>query len=922
MRPLNLKISAFGPYSDVTEIDFTKLGKNGLYLITGDTGAGKTTIFDAITYALYGKASGQNREDSMFRSKYANISTITSVELTFSCYNKEYRVKRIPEHMRGAIRGDGVAKQVASAEFHYPDREKPISGISSVDAAVKEVVGIDYKQFCQIAMIAQGDFLKLLLAKTDERIAIFRHIFKTERYEELQKRLKAESSALEGECKALNTSIAQYVSGIVCNENTPEFLEVEKAKNHELTMEDTLLILEKIIADDTAAEGQVEMLKTALQKELDTVKSLINKANDTIKAKADFEKNKADFTLESEKQKLLLEKFEAEKSKQPEIKNLTEKSAAITALLPDYDDFQTKQSTFNKNQQIIEENSKRIITANDYIKSVGEEISSLTAESKNLEKSGEEKLTLDTKKKGLLEEKLKIEQLIKKIDEFIDLFLDLTKAQRKYKDLCIKSDALDADYKAKMRLYLDAQAGILAEDLKENSPCPVCGSTTHPKIATKPQNVPTKQELDALQKQVADAAQTLSRASVEANKLKGVTTEKEESIKKELYPLFGDKDIEKAADDLQFKVEDIVSEINILEQKLTEVNKKISRKNEIENLIPQRVKILEAANKKLLEITDEMKNKSAENSSLEKRISELSKKLIYGSKNQAEDEIKKLSGFAKKLAEDYENAAKSLNLCNEKIASLKAAKEEILKRLGDKEEIDLEKETEKLKNLEDEQKNLDEKSKIIHSRINTNLSVLSNVKKKSGDLIAVEKKFASVKSLADTASGKINTKNKIMFETYIQMTYFDRIIERANVRLMIMTDGQYDLIRRIDEESKSGQSGLDLDVIDHYNGTQRSVKSLSGGESFKASLALALGLADEIQSSAGGIKLDTMFVDEGFGSLDEDSLSAALKALSTLAESDRLVGIISHVGELKQKIDKQIIVTKNKSGGSQAQIIC
>ena len=221
--------------------------------------------------------------------------------------------------------------------------------------------------------------------------------------------------------------------------------------------------------------------------------------------------------------------------------------------------------------------------------------------------------------------------------------------------------------------------------------------------------------------------------------------------------------------------------------------------------------------------------------------------------------------------------------------------------------------------LETEQTKLDAASKTIHSRIDVNTSALENIRQKSGNLIETEKKYAWIKALSDTANGNIKGK-KTMLETYIQMSYFDRILSRANVRLMVMTDGQYDLVRNKDAATQA-KGGLDLDVIDHYNGTRRSVKTLSGGESFKASLSLALGLADEIQSSAGGIKLDTMFVDEGFGSLDEESLSAAMNALSSLAEGNRLVGIISHVGELKQRIDKQIIVTKNKSGGSKAEII-
>ena len=260
-----------------------------------------------------------------------------------------------------------------------------------------------------------------------------------------------------------------------------------------------------------------------------------------------------------------------------------------------------------------------------------------------------------------------------------------------------------------------------------------------------------------------------------------------------------------------------------------------------------------------------------------------------------------------------------MNESNKNLASLKTAKEEITKRLGNAIEIDLEQEKEKIAILEADQTKLDGQAKVIHSRINANKSALSNIQSKSGDLVATEKKYMWVKALDDTANGKLKGK-KTMLETYIQMSYFDRILARANTRLMVMTDGQYDLIRH-KGASTQGQGGLDIDVIDHYNGTHRSVKTLSGGESFKASLALALGLADEIQASAGGIKLDTMFIDEGFGSLDEESLAAAMKALSSLAEGDRLVGIISHVGELKQRIDKQIIVTKDKSGGSKAEIV-
>ena len=355
--------------------------------------------------------------------------------------------------------------------------------------------------------------------------------------------------------------------------------------------------------------------------------------------------------------------------------------------------------------------------------------------------------------------------------------------------------------------------------------------------------------------------------------------------------------------------------------RIKEAQKKIDRKKNIETTLPQKSKVLEKVKKDIEFIRDDVKTKSVENKSLEERLAQLHEKLTFESKSKAEAEITTLTKTADKIQKEFEVAQKDLNTCNEKLASLKSAREEIIKRLDGDGDVDLEMESELQATLEGKQKKLSNDEKIVHSRLTANRRSLENIKVKADDLITSETKYTWVKSLSDTANGNIPGKEKIMLETYIQMNYFDRIIARANTRLMIMTGGQYDLVRRKDALNKQGQSGLDLDVIDHYNGSERSVRSLSGGESFKASLALALGLADEIQSSAGGIKLDTMFVDEGFGSLDEESLSKAIKTLDSLAAGNRLVGIISHVGELKQKIEKQIVVTKDKYGGSRAEII-
>lgn len=920
MRPLKLKISAFGPYSGTTEFDFTKLGTGGLYLITGDTGAGKTTIFDAITYALYGETSGSNREVSMLRSKYADESTPTEVELTFSYRDKEYTLKRNPEYEKLKARGEGTTKQVANAEIIYPDG-KVITRIKDVDNAVREIIGINKEQFCQIAMIAQGDFLKLLLASTKERIEIFRHIFKTELFGDLQERLKRESGKLSDECDTIKQSISQYIGGIVCNEDNTDYIEVSKAKNGSLPTEDVLILLEKLIADDKKAEQDIAAQKEKLQKELDEIKAKINKAQDVIAAKADLEKNEAAFALETEVQKELTAKFEAKKANQPKIKEFGEKIAAIKALLPDYDEFETKEKTFSLNKTFIENSNEVANEKENKIKAVSDEIAKISEERKTLEKAGEEKLKLETEKKELTDNADKLGNLKTNITALEKSENDYSQALQEYNNKQSAFEKLDVEYKTLNKAYLDAQAGILADTLKVDEPCPVCGSTSHPKIAVKPENAPTKEQLEELQGKVDVANNAANSARTKAGNIKGALDEKKESVLSEIKALLGDVAIVDAKSLIVVKLSDIDAQTETLDKKISEAKAKIERAEEIDRILPEKNKELEAVREELSKSNDEIKSKASENASLEKRIGELKTKLTFATKEEAQEKINEFAENAEQMSKDYESALKALNDSKEKIASLKSAKEEIVKRLGDKTDVDLEAENEKLKTLEDRRETYDRDSKTIHSRISANQTALDNIKSRSGDLIQAEKKYSWVKALSNTANGNIAGKEKVMLETYIQMNYFDRIIARANTRLMIMTDGQYDLVRRKEALNNKGQSGLDLNVIDHYNGSERSVKSLSGGESFKASLALALGLADEIQSSAGGIKLDTMFVDEGFGSLDEESLAAAMKALTSLADGNRLVGIISHVGELKQKIDKQIIVKKDKVGGSYAEIV-
>ena len=920
MRPLKLTLSAFGPYAGKTDFDFDKLGTGGLYLITGDTGAGKTTIFDAITYALYGDPSGNNREVSMFRSKYADLETPTFVKLTFKYKDNEYTVKRNPEYERASQRGSGVTKQTAGVELTFPDG-KVLTKTKEVDTAIKNIMGIDKNQFCQIAMIAQGDFLKLLLAPTKDRIEIFRHIFKTKLYSDLQNKLKQEASSLDNNCLQIRQSITQYIAGINCDESSLHCVQVSKAKNNELPIDECISLLENLLAEDSQSEEKTAEKILNIEKQADTIKLNIQQGESISRAKILLEQTQALIEKLSSEKITLAAALDDENKKSVEIEKLTKDSATISAQLPEYDELSQKQSALAKNISLIEKNNLTLNKAKTDIDTLKSQIESLSAEAKTLEKCGEQKIVLENNILSLNDRLSKLQQLLQSMETLKKNHEEHKKAVQIYKERQANVDSLDASYKEGHKLYLDAQAGILAESLEENMPCPVCGSLSHPKKASKPVDVPTKEELDALQNRLSAANKELEHASQAAGKLNGVINEKMEATLTSIKELLGDINMNSATDIAKENISELQAKIKSINSEIEQLRKNISRKDSIEKLLPQSTKQLEELQDSINTISNIVTTYTSENKAIEERIADLKGKLLFSSKLEADGKIKSNNDTVLKIQKSIELATKRLNECKEKLASATATKAELSKQLEGKEEINLDNEKNKLYELESNIRRLRAYKEEIHSRIVNNQSNYKNINLKSDELIEAEKQYTIVKSLSDTANGNITGKDKIMLETYIQMHYFDRIISRANARLVIMTGGQYDLVRRKEAASKMGQSGLDLDVIDHYNGTERSVKSLSGGESFKASLALALGLSDEIQSSAGGIQLDTMFIDEGFGSLDEDSLAQAMNALASLASSNKLIGIISHVGELKQKIDKQIIVKKDKTGGSRAEII-
>ncbi len=920
MRPLKLTISAFGPYAGKTVLDLDKLGENGLYLITGDTGAGKTTIFDAITYALYGEASGKIREPKMFRSKYAEAGTPTEVELIFEYFGKQYRVKRNPEYDRPKSRGEGITTEKANAELYLPDGSV-VAKLSDVNAKIIDILGIDRNQFAQIAMIAQGDFLKLLHASTDDRKAIFQKIFKTQNYYKLQERLKNESGTLGAQIEKEKTALSANLQNIKCDESNVLAIDARKAKVGELPISEIIELLSNLIVADTNAEETQKTNTKKIEDDIEAVTRNLEKIENQQKAIDSKVENEKNLETENITYKLWDNLYQEELKKKPEFDEKAKEIIKREEQLPKYKQRSDYKQEFSKKKAEIDKFENELKNKKEKSEKLKKDIERLKSEQSELENVGESYEKLKAEKENLKSREQDLDGLYKGIADLEILEKECNEKQRKYTEASQTFEKKKAEYDSKNKAYLDGQAGIIAETLKVGIPCPVCGSTEHPCPAVKLESVPTKEELDKFEKESEKTSKEAEQTSKEAGECNVKYTERKNTVVESAKKLLGVDDFDIILPELNKQKNDISEKLIKLFEELTKLGIKKQRKEELLKEIPVKENENIELNDAITETEKSLASLKAELKRIDDQIKLLDEKLDFATEEELNSKINELKAEKKRYDDQIEKYGKMLEESNKKIAGYESAVAEAKKHIDDGIKLDKVSEDAKKQTLQLRKAEADKRMSEIQIRIDTNRNILNRVKEISERIGDIEKKYKWVTALSNTANAKVSGKEKIMLETYIQMTYFDRIIRKANTRLMVMSGGQYELVRRQNTDNKKSQSGLDLDVIDHYNGSRRDVGTLSGGESFKASLSLALGLSDEIQSSAGGIHLDTMFVDEGFGSLDSESLSTAIRALEGLSEGNRLVGIISHVGELKERIDKQIVVTKNKNGGSSVKIV-
>lgn len=923
MKPLKLTMSAFGSYAGKNVIDFTGQ-QQGIFLITGDTGAGKTTIFDAITYALYNQTSGGERNGNMMRSQYAQPETETYVELEFLYRGQTYRVRRNPDYKitktlkNGKIREQKVPHSV---ELTLPDGTVFPEKKNATDAKIIEILGLTADQFSQIVMIAQGDFLKLLYTKSDERKMIFSKLFRTDIYWKIQENLRRKSMEMDERIQENDRAFEQEKSRIIPlpeSEEIPldELVErlrerlkdalkeqnLRRANVEELNKKITkyeeinklFVSLEKIRQNGKELEArQVESKERRQQIEnaLKADKVLVAEQQNlrqqqaveqSVQAIAKMGETLADDQEMFETLKTQLQEVEAEQKR--EAADIQKKMLALEQSFPSYEALQNARS---EEQQA---------------KKVWEDLGKTSEESFHKKEAGIA---------ALKEQQKRQEQIVEQ-------------TKKNWEQTSLSASESAKHYEHMYEAFLKEQAGILAENLSAGCPCPVCGSTVHPDPAKLSDHAVTELEVEQAKKTrtAAEEKRDMAYAAFEAEK-----TEKQ-----------------KLAQAVEKEEADFVLAQTIAKQQRKEAEQNYVSLQKIAEQIREKLVYpsLAEAKKQYAAMQKALAAAEQEIERKRQKVSELAEAMntLKGQKLAEEENQKTAKKLAVKTEKEYAKLLEKSGFVSEETYHLailpersrfKLEREEkeyesqclrqqseqklLEKQVSGKTYTDTTELNEQLKIEKQALKEAEKTYMELHTAYENDRSVLQNCAVYLEKGKKLESEDQVIKSLSKTANGRLSGSAKIDFETYIQRQYFKQIIHEANKRLLTMSNHQF--ILKLKEEANTGRKtneGLDLSVYSLVTDSERDVKTLSGGESFLAALAMALGLSDIVERSAGAIHPDMMFIDEGFGSLDAQSRQQAIEVLAELAGDSRMVGIISHVTELKEQIDRKLVVSRTDKG--------
>ncbi len=868
MRPIKLVMSAFGPYAGTAEVDFEKFSGSGVFLITGDTGAGKTTIFDGMSFALYGEASGgkNRRAGKSFRSDFAALTDETYVEFTFMHRGRTYRIKRNPEYERKKLRGEGTTVKSADAELECMDSQETVSGADAVEKYIRELIGLDQNQFSQTVMIAQGDFLKIINAKSDERKVLFQKLFNTLDYDMIQKRLKEKNDNCLSSLEKTKQDIAADMGRII---NDMEFDAGRKLAEYlgdENQVHQVIPVLEELVSAQQDRYSKCLDELNILKEKLKSAEAELVKAETVNKDIDRLNELKSELNILSER-----------KDKISELEHRLESGQKAAELEAD-------EALMIQNYREMKTEEEKLSESKVQIGALEEKLPGFKAAA---EKSIEEAKACDE-----IKEKAKaLKDGAEVLSSYKTSEKELIAASEKMEQLLQESRMKDAEYTDVKERYYRSQSGLLAQELQPGKACPVCGSTEHPAPAVLEDTAATRQDVEMAEKRRNAAEARLSGQEKMIAELK---------VSRNGYR----ERLAAAGISEETDVKRLIDEAHILEKQA----RQLAENSE------NAVKAFNNANLDLEKAKTAALHR-AENVEAKKiRAAEL--KYEFDCK-MADAGFSDMESFqdAKMSAKERKSIDKNIHDHYEKIAVISGQAAEYEEKTAGKEYSDLDK-LKKLKEfIESQVSELSGNERKLERSLETNKSVLSSLKKAYTKLEKQRGEAAVMNDLYQTVSGqKAGMYGKMTFEAYVQQYYFKEVIAAANKRLTVLTDGMFTLRCKPQAKNLRSQAGLDLDVLDNSTGKWRDVSTLSGGESFMTSMSLALGLSDVVQNQSGQIRLDSMFIDEGFGSLDENTLHQAMNLLSKLADGKRLIGVISHVSELKERIDQKIIVKKTVTG--------
>lgn len=1026
MRPIKLSLSAFGPFAGDAEIDFSKFNQ-GIFLISGETGAGKTTLFDGICFALYGEASGESRRTDMMRSDFAKENTATKAVFSFSHKGLNYKIERNPAYMRKSKRGKGMTKQAADAVLYQEDLLLA-SGSKDVTKKVEEILGVSRSQYKQIAMIAQGEFLRLLYASSKEREEIFRKIFGTEILYHVQEKLKEKYLEYHHQYGKIEETIFMLEEEVPIKPGEEEYEDYEKSLKKPYHKKEFMENLKRYIDRkqkmQQEAKGTEKKLREKLEKEklakqeadsinqtfshlesvqetykklkeqeseMENLERKIRKAETIFRELVPIEEQLQKINQQIEQSKNRIKKLEkSQKHAQFELEQRAEEYKILQQREPELALFQQKRKMLEQQEQDyqnlekLDKKIQKISTEKGkketQLKKYQKEKTELEKTKQELEKFIIQYKDIPLKLREQREQKIRLEQQAEKWEKISKRAAKWEKEEKKYQKLLgqfdneqKERDALKKQLDELSSRYDANLAGLLAQKLEEGQPCPVCGSLDHPMRAGLAFEDVTQEMLEEKEKEFQEKQEEYQTV---------LEKTKEAKIKKENL----EKEIAEESGLSKEKYSKIKAFVTKWKKEQDENQKEIELLNQLSEQLEEVQIEKETADQRLSTIQDQIMNLTSEANQKETdlqiektKYDQIQSKLEYDSyeeakkeKSRLEDEEEKLRSELKESREKEEKARhdqiaaqKALEEAKATLSSQKAEHTECEIRLENKkQELGMKEETgvrmshkqmedakesledyriniqvkenerknleenlvgkgkadlapydERIHELKEEEKSVEEERKALDQDLSLCQHYYGKLQENLKESEQIEKEYLLWKRLSDTANGEIPGKEKITFERFVQSVYFDYVLEAANQRMLRMTDQRYLLKRKEEADRKNVQTGLDLEVMDQWTGKARNVQSLSGGESFKAALSLALGLSDVIQNQKGGIRIDTIFIDEGFGTLDSDSLSKAMEIMRGLStEGNKLVGIISHVEELKDQIDQKIEVYRDREG--------